>query len=310
MYLKLKHVLNELDIGFNGQEPLTFSFSDKQNTSVTIRPPTAEEKEKYQDNVLMCTAKTVEQPSDEIRAIFERLENNLMFEGFKKSNAGADSQDYNYIDDEGRIERNRIPPASLFPEHFQAFESQVLHKLSECITRAVKIVRWRNAINSSHNPVRFTLGLSWSFDDKHWHAMPQGLWYIIGGGLKFFFPVSDEVHDQMENLIKSNVDEPLGHELFLEAWQQQATNPRSALILAIVAAEVGFKQCVGKLVPDVEWLANSIPSPPLRKMLSEYLPLLPAKLKIQGKVLKPPKRIISAIHDGVESRDLIRKPIS
>lgn len=70
----------------------------------------------------------------------------------------------------------------------------------------------------------------------------------------------------------------------------------------MAAAEVGFKQCVGRLVPDAEWLANNVPSPPLHMMLSQYLPLLPSKLKVQGKVLRPPKRIITVLKQGAEAR--------
>jgi hypothetical protein len=38
-------------------------------------------------------------------------------------------------------------------------------------------------------------------------------------------------------------------------------------------------------------------------MLSNYLPLLPAKLTIEGRVLKPPKSIRTNIHKGSEARN-------
>jgi hypothetical protein len=306
MYFKLKHVLNKFTFGFKGQEPLSFAFGDNQNTTISFRLLTADEKEKYKRDALLCTAITQEEPSDDVRALFDRLENNLMPEGFKKpkkKNLQATKNEYEYIDNEGRIKENHIPPVNLFPQYFQDFESQIHHKLSECIKRATKIIRWRNAIKSSHNPVLFTLGVSWSFDNQHWRGMPHDVYVVIGGEIEFYWPVSDELHSQMENLIKAEVEEPLGHELFLEAWHQQTKNPRSALILGIVAAEVGFKQCVGKLVPNAEWLVNHVPSPPLHKMLSEYLPLLPARQTIQGKVLKPPKRILTALNRGVKARN-------
>jgi hypothetical protein len=46
------------------------------------------------------------------------------------------------------------------------------------------------------------------------------------------------------------------------AAQLRRANPRSALIIGMSAAEVGFKQCVGYLVPDAAWLANHVPRPP------------------------------------------------
>ncbi len=38
MHFKLEVLLNKLAIGFQEQEPLTFSIGDQQGTSVTIRP--------------------------------------------------------------------------------------------------------------------------------------------------------------------------------------------------------------------------------------------------------------------------------
>lgn len=116
-------------------------------------------------------------------------------------------------------------------------------------------------------------------------------------------PPSPQAIEELENLMRAAVNEPVGHDLFLEAWQQVGTNPRSALIIGMAAAQIGFKQCVGRLVPDAEWLADNVPSPPLPKMVSEYLPLLPAKLKIAGRVLKPPRSIRTELHNGVKARN-------
>jgi len=129
--------------------------------------------------------------------------------------------------------------------------------------------------------------------------------YTMSGDLEFDFPfpVSAKAHNEMERLIKACENEPLGHELFLEAWELRSNNPRSALIIGMSAAEVGLKQCIGKLVPDAGWLANNVPTPPLDKLLSNYLPMLPAKLKIEGRVLKPSKMIRSAIRKGIEARN-------
>ena len=132
--------------------------------------------------------------------------------------------------------------------------------------------------------------------------MPRDLYYF-GGGFEFYFKVSSRLHDEMEALMNAGNSEPLGHELFLEAWGLRSENPRSALIIGMSAAEVGFKQCIGKLVPEAEWLANNCPTPPLDRMLSTYLPLLPAKLRIEEHVLKPSGRIRSAIRKGIEARN-------
>ncbi len=263
----------------------------------TIRPLTIEEKEKYKGELLVCTALTEEEPSSDVRVMFERLGNNQMPEGFKKL------KENDAIDAEGRIRPNHTPALGVFPEQFQVFTSQVHHKLSELIRLTAKVIRWRWAIKSSHKPINLTRGVVWSFDNQNWLAMPRDIYLVGSVEILFHFRVSPRLHDEMEALIKAGNNEPLGHELFLEAWGLRSGNPRSALIIGMSAAEVGFKQCIGRLVPDAEWLANNAPTPPLDRMLSTYLPLLPAKLRIEGSVLKPSLRIRSAIKKGIEARN-------
>jgi len=51
-------------------------------------------------------------------------------------------------------------------------------------------------------------------------------------------------------MIKPGAEEPLGRQLFREAWSEREMHPRSALVvIGVAAAEVGFKRLVGSLVP-------------------------------------------------------------
>lgn len=284
---------------------MDFTLEGDRPTSVTIRPLTEDEKRDHKGGGHFCLAVVEDEPSPGIRAILERLARNLMFEGFTKPRPTSEEPIAldDYIDDEGGIKGDYVPPVALFSEDFQTFKLQIHHRLAEDTRRVTKAIRWRTGFKGNHNPVRYKLGVSWSFDGTDWRAMPYGPYYFFGGEIRFFLPISAELRGDLENIIKTSPGEPLGHDLFLEAWQQLATNPRSALIIGIAAAEVGFKQCIGQLVPDAEWLANNVPSPPLRNMISEYLPSLPAKLKIEGQVLTPPKRVRTQLNKGVEARN-------
>jgi hypothetical protein len=81
---------------------------------------------------------------------------------------------------------------------------------------------------------------------------------------------SSEDLKSLQELITSNIIAPLGHELFSEAWAQRMVNRRSSLVIGIAAAESGFKEFVGKLLPQANWLIQNIQSPPLVKMLVEF----------------------------------------
>jgi hypothetical protein len=178
MHFKLEVLLNKLAIGFQEQEPLTFSIAD-QDISVTIRLLMIEEKEKQQGDLLMCTALTEKEPSTDIRLMFERLRNNRTPEGFKSL------KDNNAIDEEGRIKANYTPALDLFPQQFQEFASELQRKLNEAIRLTARVIRWRWALKSSHKPINSTRGTSWSFDNQTWMRMPTDL-HFLGGGFEFF----------------------------------------------------------------------------------------------------------------------------
>jgi hypothetical protein len=109
--------------------------------------------------------------------------------------------------------------------------------------------------------------------------------------------------EEIARLLQDSNEQPLGHELFREAWQNRRTNPRSSLLLGIAAAEVGLKECIAVLVPGAEWLVQNAPTPPVVNMLTDYLPSLTAKYDFAGKVLPPPKLILDELKKGVKLRN-------
>jgi hypothetical protein len=134
--------------------------------------------------------------------------------------------------------------------------------------------------------------------------MPQALRPVVEAppairpGEELLFAIMGIINDER--------DEPVGHKLFREAWKNKASDRRSSLLMGIAAAEVGFKHCVTALVPQTDWLVEQVPSPPLVTMLRDYLPLLPAKNTIGGKVLPPPKpEILDVLTKGVNLRNKV-----
>ncbi|HEY6806142.1 MAG TPA: hypothetical protein VI306_21360 [Pyrinomonadaceae bacterium] len=293
MYFKLEVILNKLIIGFDNQQPLIFQTGDKQGTSVTIRLPTSEEKQKHKGEFLVCTALTEEEPTSEVRTVFQKLPQ-------KPLPDTLNATEVTNLRMQGKLRSKN--QASKLPNALEDFTSKIHHKLADSVRRTARIIRWRWAMNIQHEPIKSTLGVYWSSDNKTWFPLPREL-YLMGGHFEFYFQPSARMRSEMESLIKAGNNEPLGHELFLEAWELRKSNPRSALIIGMSAAEVGFKQCIGKLVPDAEWLATNAPTPPLDKMLSNYLPELPAKLTIEERVLKPSRTIRSAIRKGIAARN-------
>jgi hypothetical protein len=177
---------------------------------------------------------------------------------------------------------------------------EITIELHEGIYYAAKVIRWRRGIPDYDNFIRSGSILGYSFDNKIWKSCIGQLKLTVEFGL----PIQKFTDaEEYSKLLKSKIAEPLGHELFCEAWSQRKTSPRSSLVIGIAAAETGFKECTVKLMPDASWLISNSQSPPLYKMLTEYLPTFHAIFLINGKVLSPPENVLKHIKDGITIRN-------
>lgn len=300
MHFKLAHLLKEL----NSELPEAKVRLRSGDVSVTFRRLTEKERAKYKkSNLIYCEAVAKKEISDGVARILERLQNHQMPEGFRKPlpESPAHPDLYPNVDENGNIRPKSTPSIVLFPDDFKSFYLDVLDELTESIRRSVKILRWRLGARGSHSPTESTLGMVWSQNGRTWRKMPFDI--IVNLEFQLRPRLSEAQLQDIKNLIRRGDQEPLAHELFLEAWELRNTNPRSSLVVGIAAAEVGIKQCISKLAPDAKWLADNSPSPPIMSILKNYLPMLPAKLRIRDRILPPPKSIRTALSKGVELRN-------
>jgi hypothetical protein len=198
-----------------------------------------------------------------------------------------------------------IPSPDVLPDSFRSY-SQMLRDEMSAATRAVaSIYRWRT---NTYPPSRrgfSTRGSQFSFDGETWHPIPS-----LGSGRTWATPHVRFDEDSFVRFVQPMVDaeswEPLGFELLAEAAELSESNRRGALVLAVAAVEVGFKSFIAELVPNAEWLAMNVPSPPVVQMLRDYLPKLPVtKALPSGKVLPPPDATLRVIKKAVQQRNQI-----
>lgn len=83
-----------------------------------------------------------------------------------------------------------------------------------------------------------------------------------------------EQKDFFDAWSRSDINEPLGHELQNEAELLVERAPRSALLMAISAIEAGVKDHISRVAPVTDWLMQKIPSPPVGNLLRVYIPTL------------------------------------
>jgi hypothetical protein len=177
-----------------------------------------------------------------------------------------------------------------------------LKRSYEFLRDFLKLVRWRVGVYGSHRLIRCSEGNEWSLDGQTWTRVRGGLIVHAGSELHATqFRESEFI--EIRDLLLRGDREPIGHELLREAWNLRHDSPRSALVLGVSALEVGIKAFIAKLVPHSEWLCFEMPAPPVVRVLEEYLPKLPVKRTINGKVFVPEK-IITNLKKAVFERNV------
>jgi hypothetical protein len=210
-----------------------------------------------------------------------------------------------------------VTPSARVAEEFGQEDPQAIPRVDRFLTdtvaglsgqldRAIRVFMWRRGLHVEYSRPPVRSSASWSLDGHTWNPIRIALRLWGWNSIPIYKgPVPAEITEYVGPYVANGGDEPLARQILREAWAQKSASPRSALVLAITAAEVGFKQCVSQLVPEARWLVEEIPSPPLHKMLTEYLPHLPVKLRLTGKTLVPPEDLLHEIQTGVALRNQV-----
>lgn len=105
-----------------------------------------------------------------------------------------------------------------------------------------------------------------------------------------------EVGRELETVALTAGSQPLGREI----WQHSLrTDPMTAIVLCVMAVEVETKRLIIDLAPDTTWLVREVPSPPIVRLLTEYLPRL--SNTVAGKPL--PAEVIDDLRIAVKIRN-------
>jgi hypothetical protein len=180
---------------------------------------------------------------------------------------------------------------------------RVCNDMYSHMLRTIRLIRWRANSEGKPHPIRSALdgGFRWSLDGGDWKPVEDCVHFRISVHVNSVW--SDEGDKFLVTEAPGELDEPLGHELLREAWTNRAENPRSSIVLAAAAAEVGFKQFASKVLPDSAWILESVQSPPLVKMLKDLFPWSRLNVQINGQNLTPPDSVTTALEKAVHLRN-------
>lgn len=262
---------------------------------VSLRPPSEEDQARgYRAENAVCSVRSQREPNERVRGMFEQLAKRELPKGGRR-----DGLYKRYFEDDGSLLANCVLPRSMMPQPLASFMTTVADELLDYASRTVRILRWRGNVSGPHNP--FSVGTKqWSLDGGIWWPLPTDTSLYMDQPT--MVPSSESVLGDVMAMVKANALEPVAHAMFREAMGQRYANPRSALVIGISAAEVAVKQLVGTFVPKASWLVEEIPTPPLIRMLTEYLPSLPlADIGAEGAPF--PTALTDVLRDAVATRN-------
>jgi len=151
---------------------------------------------------------------------------------------------------------------------------EIREDLASQARRFFELLRWLSDAKTSHRPLErgrleFSIdGRSWSKAPVHPPAKPVGL--RVDWGIRL-----DELDwDGFSQFAQGGQSEPVGHSLIREAMSLRREAPRSAVVLASAALETAVKETIHRLAPDATFLVDETPTPPVAKLVKDYLPQL------------------------------------
>ncbi len=170
------------------------------------------------------------------------------------------------------------------PESVAALCRDVRSELHGEAARLVQILRWLFNRPWPAQPLG-RARLEWSLNGDDWFAKPGGLSSPATFGSEGRELTPDGIKMIERLWQRGDPSEPLARQIFLEAYALSYENPRAALVLAVVAAEVGVKQfaALRSGQESEAWLISKLPSPSLRRLLREYLPFFTDKRARQAR---------------------------
>lgn len=156
-----------------------------------------------------------------------------------------------------------------YPPGLRDFAERESLALRARVQDVLGLILWRKAGSIEGNSTLRLGEVEWSADRETWHRLrmrPQG-WMQERGALT----LRPEVGRELEAVALAAGSQPLGREI----WQRSLrADPMTAIVLCVIAVEVETKRLIVDLAPDTAWLVREVPSPPIVRLLTEYLPSL------------------------------------
>lgn len=209
------------------------------------------------------------------------------------------------------VDGSITPERSFFSQPFQDFCDKEEDLLEQTIINFFDNALW---IYKSSSLFLHDSGYHWiwfSFNQKDWYLVPVrplGSMITRSYGQKEYERIENEVAVRNKQLAQHLVESmnkgqtaPIYARIYFEAVGNLSDNPQTAIVLAVESVEVAVKTFVTHFDAKARWLIENTPSPPVEKILKEYVPILMP----QGSPSIPKELINQALHKAISARNKI-----
>ncbi|MCK4816107.1 hypothetical protein KA005_10065, partial [bacterium] len=261
MLFKLCYTVNLLDIPACGL--FEFNLGGPAAIRLVLRSPTDEERSKGHRsfNAVLDVLGEIEPTKKSLPGFTALIEGRRPPEGQKATSA-----------EEMIIREGPSYGLEYYPNPFVSFVDTVRDKLSKAGYAFVGVLRWRYAQEGPPSPICSRVLLCSNDAGVSWHPIPGRYSIVNVTPPHTVFVIQETDVNEIRDLIDTG--EPVYHELMREAKELQHSSPRSSVLIAVSAAEVAVKSVVMNKVSETKWLFDNIQSPPVVKILIQYLPEL------------------------------------
>jgi hypothetical protein len=175
------------------------------------------------------------------------------------------------IASDGMLSQGYMLSWKYYPDELKAICEKAFTELTMETHRFIKLLMWFFNTSHVHDPIRH-ISLYCNTRGRAYHVvnLPHASESYWQNDIVWNEPNGSG----FTSLFKSTSEEPLGHELFREAGSLLQSAPRSALLMLASALEVAVKSYISERVPVMQWLLTELQSPPVSKILRQFVPTL------------------------------------
>ncbi len=269
--------------------------------TILLRNPTSDEQStnKWREHDVICETIAERKPTEKLLKLFGMVSRREIPEGVDRSWIGPKGT----IDEEGRISSIGLLQMESYSKAFADYYRELSKELANVTSKVISTLRWRLNLEQGPRAVQRTLfSDTFSFDGIEWFHLPSDFHSTAMMLVRRAIP--DSLLTEITNFVQAGQEEPLPHALFREAWSLRSSNPRSALLIGVAAAEVAVKSYIARVAPETRWLVENLASPPIDKIMREYIPNLPRQVP-EGSLNEIPAGVIDELKKAVTLRNKV-----